>query len=242
MRKAISVLIAALVLTVGGALLSGCAARPGKWLVKSPATFARQEVSFVYSPTVKKFFLGAGSSTVQEAYDPSSNRWTRVTPLPARLNHIQAVELHGRIYYIGGLITWPGPAVGTVFIYNPVTNTFTRGRPMLRGRERGAGGVAAYGNKIYLRGWPAQWICRPVVRRVRHCRQHVGEDARHGRGAGPLPTAVVGNRFYAIGGRKTAINATTRVNDFFDFRDQIVGDRTEAASDRARRLCGRGPR
>jgi N-acetylneuraminic acid mutarotase len=216
-RKATSVLIGALVLTVGGALLSGCATRPGKWLVKAPASFARQEVSYVYSPTVKKFFLGAGSSTIQEAYDPSSNRWTRVASLPARLNHIQAVELNGRIYYIGGLITWPGPAVGTVFIYDPVANTFTKGKPMLPGRDRGAGGVAAYGNKIYYagglhNGYAVPWF--DVYDTVANTWAKL-PDMKEARDH--FQAAVVENRFYAIGGRKTAIDATTTVNDAFDF-------------------------
>jgi N-acetylneuraminic acid mutarotase len=216
-RKGTSVLVGALVLTLGGALLSGCITRPGKWLVRAPASFARQEVSYVYSPTVKKFFLSAGSSTVQEAYDPSTNRWTRVAPLPARLNHIQAVELNGRIYYIGGLITWPGPAVGTVFVYNPVTNTFAKGKPMLRGRERGAGGVAVHGNKIYYagglhNGYAVPWF--DVYDTVANSWAKLPDMAE---ARDHFQAAVVGNRFYAIGGRKTAINATIRVNDAFDF-------------------------
>jgi N-acetylneuraminic acid mutarotase len=216
-RRAKPVLVGVLLLTVCGALLSGCAFPPGKWLGRAPATFARQEVSYVYSPTVKKFFLSAGSSTVQEAYDPSSNTWTRVASLPARLNHIQAVELHGLIYYIGGLITWPGPAVGTVYIYNPVTNTFTKGNPMLSGRERGAGGVAAYGKKIYYAGGlhngrAVRWFdVYDTVANTWSKLPDMPEARDHFQGA------VVGTRFYAIGGRNTAIDATTTVNDAFDF-------------------------
>jgi N-acetylneuraminic acid mutarotase len=216
-RKAISVLIGALVLVVGGALLSGCVTRPGKWLAMAPASFARQEVSYVYSPTAKKFFLAAGSSTVQEAYDPSSNTWKKVAPLPARLNHIQAVELNGRIYYVGGLVTWPGPAVGTVYIYNTVTNTFSRGAPMLSGRDRGAGGVAVYDSKIYYAGGLHKGIAVPwfdVYDTVANSWKKLPDlpEARD-----HFQAAVVGKRFYAIGGRNTAINATTRVNDAFDF-------------------------
>jgi N-acetylneuraminic acid mutarotase len=216
-RRATSVLIGALVVTLGAALLSACATRPGTWLGRAPASFARQEVSYVYSPTAKKFFLAAGSSTVQEAYDPSSNRWTRVAPLPARLNHIQAVELNGRIYYIGGLITWPGPAVGTVFIYNSATNSFAAGKPMLPGRARGAGGVAVHGTKIYYAGGlhngsAVPWfdVYDTVANRWAEL-PDMPEARDHFQGA------VVKNRFYAIGGRKTAINATITVNDAFDF-------------------------
>jgi len=196
--------------------LAGCLPMSSPWQGRAPATFARQEVSYVYAPNTDKLYLAGGDSTVQEAYDSTTNSWSTVAPLPAALDHIQAVELNGLIYYIGGLVHWPGPAVGTVYVYDPVANTFTTGTRMPVGRERGAGGVGVFGDKIYYAGglhggvevpWfdvydtaTKTWATLPDMPEAR--------DHFH--------AAVVEDRFYAIGGRHAAINATTTVNQAFD--------------------------
>jgi Kelch motif len=196
--------------------LAACAPTSPSWQSRAASSFARQEVSYIYAPSTGKLYLGGGDSTVQEAYDPDTNSWSTAAPLPAALDHIQAVELNGLIYYIGGLVHWPGPAVGTVYVYDPVANSFTTGTPMPTGRERGAGGVAVFGNKIYYAGglhegvavsWldvydPASktWATLPDMPEAR--------DHFH--------AAVVDDRLYAIGGRSSAINATTTVNQAFD--------------------------
>ena len=172
----------------------------------------------MYSPSTGLFYLAGGRSVVQEAYDPDTDDWHDVTPLPRALDHIQAVEYDGLIYYIGGLVTWPGPAVGTVYVYDPVADQFTSGAPMLPGRERGAGGVAVYDGKIYYAGGlhdgtAVPWfdVYDPVARSWT-----VLPDMP--RAKDHFDAAVVGDRFYAIGGRATAIVATTTANDAFDLR------------------------
>ncbi len=214
-RETFRVAAGALLVVVAGSLLAGCAGS-GNWYTRASAAFARQEVSYTYSPEVKKFFLAGGHSTVQEAYDPSTDSWSTVAPLPAALDHIQSVDLNGRIYYIGGLAAWPRPAVGSVYIYDPTANTVATGAPMPAGRERGAGGVGIYGGKIYYAGGlhdgvAVPWfdVYDPVTNRWASL-ANMPEARDHFQGA------VVGQRFYAIGGRVTTIDATTRVNDAYD--------------------------
>jgi large repetitive protein len=196
--------------------LTACVPASSPWQGRAQSSFARQEVSYVYALSTGKFYLAGGDSTVQEAYDPSTNSWSRVAPLPAALDHMQSVELNGLIYYIGGLVHWPAPAVGTVYVYDPAANSFTTGMPMPAGRERGAGGVAVFGNKIYYAGglhdgvavsWfdvydplTKSWATLPDM-----------PDARD-----HFHAAVVDDRFYAVGGRRADINATTTVNQAFD--------------------------
>src|SRR4051812_18036198 len=85
------------------------------------------------------------------------------------------------------------------------------------GRERGAGGVAAYGKKIYYAGGLHAGVAVPwfdvydTVANTWTTLPNMPEARDHFQGA------VVGTRFYAIGGRKTAIDATIRVNDAYDF-------------------------
>src|SRR5215217_5941864 len=184
----------------------------GAWESRAPSGPARQEVSYVQ--VGGKFYL-AGGSTTHEVYNPATNAWSTIAPLPQQLDHIQGVEVAGLIYYIGGLQQWPGPNVNTVYIYNPATNTFQQGAPMPRGR--GAGGVAVYSGKIYYAGGLNNSVAVPWF--------DVYDPAANTWTQLPdMPTArdhfhaaVVNGKFYAIGGRNVQINATTTVNQAFDF-------------------------
>jgi N-acetylneuraminic acid mutarotase len=197
--------------------LAGCLPMSSPWQGRAPATFARQEVSYVYAPNTDKLYLAGGDSTVQEAYDSTTNSWSTVAPLPAALDHIQGVELNGPIYYIGGLVHWPGPAASTVYVYDPVANTFTTGTPMPVGRERGAGGVGVFGDKIYYAGGLHDGVAVPwfdvydTATKTWATLPDMPEARDH------FHAAVVDDRLYAIGGRHAAINATTTVNQAFDF-------------------------
>ena len=193
---------------------------PGEWQTLAPSSTNRQEVSYVQVDG--KFYL-AGGSTLHERYDPKTNSWKRVAPLPVKLDHIQGVAVDGKIYYVGGLAGWPSPAVGTVYIYDPSTNTYSQGTPMPAGRERGAGGVAMYGGKIYYAGGlhdgkamagfdvydpsTKRWTQLPDMPRRRDHFQ----------------AAVVDGKFYAIGGRDSVINAMTTAVDVYDLSQGATG-------------------
>jgi N-acetylneuraminic acid mutarotase len=187
-------------------------APPGTWETRAATGLARQEVSYVH--VGGKLYL-AGGGTAHQAYDPATNSWSNVAPLPANLDHIQGVELGGKIYYIGGLLNWPSPEVGTVYIYNPGTNSFSQGAAMPR--PRGAGGVAVFNGKIYYAGGLNGGIARPWF--------DVYDPAANTWSQLPdMPTArdhfhaaVVNGKLYAIGGRNGAIDATTPVNQAYNF-------------------------
>ncbi|MDQ3995089.1 MAG: malectin domain-containing carbohydrate-binding protein, partial [Actinomycetota bacterium] len=191
---------------------SGAAAATGSWKTLAPSGVNRQEVSYVYAGA--KFYL-AGGGTAHQAYDPATNSWSTVKPLPVSLDHIQGVEVGGKIYYIGGLTAWPSPHVDTVYIYDPKTDSFTQGAKMPRGR--GAGGVAVYQGKIYYAGGLASGVAVPwfdVYDPVANTWAQLPD----------MPTArdhfhaaVVNGKFYAIGGRNKDIDATTTVNQAYDF-------------------------
>jgi hypothetical protein len=187
---------------------------PGEWQTLAPSSKNRQEVSYVQ--TDGRFYLAGGRNTLHERYDPATNSWEQLEPLPAKLDHIQAVTLGGKIYYIGGLAAWPKPDVRTVYVYDIATDTFSEGAPMPEGRGRGAGGIAVYEGKIYYAGgmhngkavaWfdvydPAAetWTPLPNMPRVR--------DHFH--------AAVVDGKFYAIGGRDSVISAMTTKVDIYN--------------------------
>src|SRR5829696_7001078 len=93
---------------------------PGQWQTRAPSGPERQEVSYVKAGG--KFYLaggvipGRGRTDLHERYDPQTNSWERITPLPAKLDHVQGVRLGRKIYYVGGL-SGPGAQVNTVYIY-----------------------------------------------------------------------------------------------------------------------------
>ena len=165
-----------------------------------------------------KFYLAGGlGGTAHEVYDPATNTWSNVAPLPESLDHIQAVEVGGKIYYVGGLEGWPGPASAQVYIYDPATNSFTQGAPMPSGRERGAGGVAVHQGKIYYAGGLNGGFAKPWF--------DVYDPAANTWSQLPnMPVArdhfqaqVANGKFWVTGGRDTAIDNTITSTIAYDF-------------------------
>lgn len=182
------------------------------WRRLAPTGLKRQEVSLVAASG--KLYL-AGGSRRHQVYDPATGRWSDVRPLPAQLDHIQGVELDGLVYYVGGLESWPEPDVGSVYVYDPRADTFSTGAPMPR--PRGAGGVAAYGGKLYYAGGLHDGVAVPWF-------DEYDPESDSWRRLPDMPrrrdhfhAAVVGGKLYAIGGRDKEIGATTTANDAYDF-------------------------
>jgi N-acetylneuraminic acid mutarotase len=195
---------------------AAAAATPqGTWTTDEPSGLKRQEVTYV---TVgSKIYLAGGRSPVQQAFDPVAHTWQTVAPLPESLDHIGAVALNGKIYYVGGLNGYPnGASFGNVYVYNPATNSVSSAASLPAGRDRGAAGIAVYQGKIYLAGGfhagasvgffdvydPAtnSWSSLPDLPEKR---DHVA-------------AAVIGSRMYVIGGR-TYGHSVQPQNDAFDF-------------------------
>ena len=185
---------------------------PGTWETRAASGLARHEVSYVHAGG--KLYL-AGGGTAHQAYNPATNSWTNVAPLPVSLDHIQGVELNGKIYYIGGLTSWPSGSVDTVYIYDPAANSFTQGAKMPRGR--GAGGVAVHNGKIYYAGGLSSGVAVPWFDVYNPSTNTWSQLADMPTARDHFHAAVVNGKFYAIGGRNKDIDATTTVNQAYDF-------------------------
>src|ERR1700704_5703232 len=95
----------------------------GTWTTDQRSGLRRQEVTYV---TVgSKIYLAGGKSPVQQAFDPVNHTWKVVASLPESLDHIGAVALNNRIYYVGGLNGYPGTSFGKVYVYDPTTDSVT---------------------------------------------------------------------------------------------------------------------
>ena len=184
----------------------------GRWERLAPTGLARQEVSFVGAG--RRFYL-TGGDRAQERYDPVTDSWTKASPLPRNLDHIQGVAVNGLVYYIGGLAAWPRPAVDSTYVYDRSVDRFRSAAPMPR--ARGAGGVAAYDGEIYYAGglsdgravaWfdvydpkTDSWSTLPDMPRAR--------DHFH--------AVVAGGKLYVIGGRDTELGREIAETDVYDF-------------------------
>ncbi|MFD1143668.1 malectin domain-containing carbohydrate-binding protein, partial [Larkinella insperata] len=193
----------------------------------SGAPTARQEGAYVQAGD--KFYLmgGRGIKPVQ-VYDPVARTWVNASATPLNMHHFQAVTMDGLIYAVGVLTdNYPAePPVPNVYIYNPKTDQWIQGPEIPANRRRGAAGIAIYNNKIYIAGgitnghsggyvnWfdefdPATntWKTLPDAPRSR--------DHFH--------AAIIGDKLYAAGGRRTSYNTnetftlTVPEVDVYDF-------------------------
>ncbi len=161
---------------------------------------------------------GSGRTDLHERYDPQSNTWERVAPLPAELDHVQGVKLGGKIYYVGGL-SGPATQANTVYVYDPATDSFDKGAPMPAGRGRGAGGVGVYNGKIYYAGGKHNGKAVPWFDRYNPATERWTKLPNMPRPRDHFQGVVVDGKFYAIGGRDTTIDAITRKVDVYDLSD-----------------------
>jgi N-acetylneuraminic acid mutarotase len=186
----------------------------GLWQERAPEPVARQEITYVAAGG--RFYQAGGSKSY--SYDPGTDTWKPFAALPAKINHMQVAAVGGLVYYIGGLSAWPGPSVGTVYAYNPATNTYTARAPMPLGRDRGGGSAVVYGGKIYVAGGLHAGVTTPwfdVYDPVSDTWTSL-PDMPHARDH--FQAGIVGDMLYAIGGRvSSASNRGIPYNDAFDF-------------------------
>ncbi len=83
---------------------------------------------FIYVVGGRRDGGGQANSDALDRYDPASNTWTALAPLPTARSGIGAAVLHGRIVVLGGEVN-PAAANGVfphVEMYDPATDTWLR--------------------------------------------------------------------------------------------------------------------
>jgi N-acetylneuraminic acid mutarotase len=95
-------------------------------------------------------------------YDPATDTWKALAPLPSKRGAASAAVLDGKIYVTGGATNLPGVTengihptrphnvVATVDVYDVATNTWSSARPLLLARNHHAS--AAVNGKVYVIG------------------------------------------------------------------------------------------
>jgi hypothetical protein len=208
-RRIHAILLAAALL-----LVPGCSAQappPGdQWrtMTTNGVPVARHECGFVESGG--KFYLigGRGEKPI-DVYDPASNAWSQGAAPPLEIHHFQPVSYQGRIY-VAGALTGRFPVetpVPYILIYDPASDTWTKGPEIPEARRRGAAGAVVRGDKLFL-------ICGIVNGHTGNYVNWFDElDLQSGRWT-ELPdaprtrdhfqAAIIGEELYAAGGRTSS--------------------------------------
>lgn len=191
---------------------------PG-WQSLAPLGMGPRQETAVAALAGRIYVLGGFTRTLSivprvEAYDPAIDEWVEVAPLPMPLHHANAAVVGEQLYVVGALIGSGFAAIGNSYAYDPSANSWTQLASMPPGTERGAGGTAALGMKIYVAGGfrqnasVADFSAYDTANDTWEILPDLGEPRDH------LIAAAIGEKFYAVGGRR---NGALRGNvDEFD--------------------------
>lgn len=191
------------------------------WTKATPPTVARQEL---YPEVLngKIYVVGGllspstGFSAHFESYDSVKDTWTELRPLPEARHHITLSAVNGLLYGVGGFTggfpDWR--AQPTMFVYNPTSNTWTKGTDLPVARAESISAVVD--NKIYLIGGRVRATenARLFNDHIDSVRNEVFDPATKRWSAlanAPTPrnsaaSAVIDGKIYVVGGRKFSKN------------------------------------
>lgn len=143
-----------------------------KWTKKQPMALPSHHVAIIELDD--KFYAFGGFVPPQSGppawvpidnaweYDPATDRWRALAPMPSKRGSAVAAAVNGKIYVIGGAAVHPGsnePAllpgrphrsVGTVEEYDPKTDSWSPRSSMPTARNHAA--IGAANDKIYVIG------------------------------------------------------------------------------------------
>ena len=97
----------------------------------------------------------ASIATVEE-YDPATDTWTQKADMPSRRTFLSACAVDGKIYAFGGVmagvpeVTDADRFLSALEVYDPATDTWTRGADMMT--PRAAAAAVTVDGKIYVIG------------------------------------------------------------------------------------------
>ncbi|MDR8390345.1 hypothetical protein NC796_04275 [Aliifodinibius sp. S!AR15-10] len=179
-----------------------------KWTTLSSDTEPHHRHENAYTKVGDKLYLlgGRGERPV-DIYDPATGSWSTGATAPLPMHHFQAVTSDGKIYVMGAFTGgYPDEdPVPNVYIYDPETDSWTRGPKIPR--PRGAAASVVYNDKIFVVGGSQNGHIGGHVRWFDSFDPETGEWeqlAEIPRFRDHFQAAVIGGKLYAAGGRRTS--------------------------------------
>src|SRR5436190_1587687 len=200
------------------ATISAYAQGNGVWLDRAPIPVARQEMATagfngkIY--VLGGIFSGFQSTDRVDVFDPTTDSWSSIHPLPSAANHNAAAVAAGKLYSINGSVT---------HVYQPATDSWVQ----VASTNSGHGGTPAVGmidDKIYIAGGAGADIASTALEAYDPATNTWRTlppmpDARHGFWASTL-----GNKIYLPGGADAvAFGSPTDYNTIFTLDTSIRG-------------------
>ena len=189
---------------------------PWQWaeLVCSGEPHARHEAGFVACGE-RLYLLGGRRVQPVDVLDPATRSWRTAPAPPMEIHHFQAVVWAGRIY-LPGAMTGPFPrerGLDHVPVFDPESETWSRGPEVPKDRRRGAAGAVVAGDDLYViggivdghRGGYVPWLDKVNLRTGEWTRLPDAPRARD-----HFQAALLDGIIYAAGGR-TSSQATGQV-------------------------------
>ncbi|WP_460636920.1 Kelch repeat-containing protein [Larkinella harenae] len=175
------------------------------------------------------YAIGGRGTRPLDALNLKTLMWKRLPAPPVEMNHFQAVTYKGEIYVMGafqGAFPHETP-IPNIYIYSPKTGNWRKGPEIPKPQLRGSAGVVVYNDKIYM-------VCGIIDG---HYDGHVSrldeydpktntwkQLADAPRSRDHINAAVVGNKLYLAGGRRSSaktghvIDTTLPEVDVYDFK------------------------
>ncbi len=191
-----------------------------QWETKAPLPARRHHAGaaalgnrlYVLGGFTKSFLSIWSPVATAYRYDPASDVWTEVAPLPTARGALAVAVLSGKLYAVGGYAE--GGNTGALEVYDPATNSWNSKAPLPTPRDHLA--VAAVGGRLYAIGGR---LDRNYGRNLAVVEAYDPTTDRW-TSVAPLPTprsgiaaAVIADRIYVVGGE--APEGTFRTNEAY---------------------------
>jgi N-acetylneuraminic acid mutarotase len=149
-----------------------------------------------------------------EAFDVAENRWTIVSPLPKPVHHASAIAVGGKVYVFGGFTGVASTPVDTLYIYDPLTDRWSRGADL----PDSTGGVAltVVEGRIHMLGGKSiganvdsHYVYDPAANTWSSEPEMIS-------GREQFAALTIGNRIYVFGGRQGGLLYNIDTVEAFD--------------------------
>jgi N-acetylneuraminic acid mutarotase len=215
-RRATAVALALTGLIAASAYPQGSSA-PGSWTLKAPLPSTWTEiVAVAFNDKLYAFSGGFPAKADVEVYDPATDKWQLLEPMPLGMDHIGTAVLDGKIYVVGGFTSNRHQQVNaSVFEYNPAGDEWRQLASL--SAPRGSVAAAAANGKIHAFGGRKNENDVVATHEVYDPKTNTWTPGPPlPRGRDHMAAVTVEGKIHVVGGRFGANEDSTGLHDIYD--------------------------